>query len=215
MNTLVKIQLLRDPNSLSFNMKNLPFLSKRYALTMENLLRQVDCQITLPFWNFALHSKNIFKRRPGYHMWDKNGGFGSTKTHVKNGFCIEDGPFKWPNYKLPKFFVRKLDNTDRKTNICPNKPMKKSMRCNEMLENTFQPRCVTRSISHTENTPTYEQTYRLLHNKKTKFDRFELFVRNDCHASVHDNLGEYTSFSRNKAQLFSKLISKSKGLPRL
>ena len=170
---------------------------------MENLLRQVDCQITLPFWNFALHSKTLFKPSPSYHMWDEQGGFGTTRTHVKNGFCVEDGPFKWPTYKLPKFFVRKLNNTDRKMNICPDESIEASTRCNKILKHTFQPRCVTRSISHTEKTPTYEQTYRLLHNKKTKFYQFEEFVRNDCHASVHDNLGKYLSFPCNKTELCS------------
>lgn len=125
-------------------------------------------------------------------MWDAHGGFGSTKTHVKNGFCIEDGPFKWPQYKLPKFFVRKLNNTERKMNICPeNESMKKMIKCGKILNHTFRAQCVTRSISHgtDENTPTYEGTYRLMHDKSLTFDKFEEFVRNDCHASVHDNLG--------------------------
>ena len=158
---------------------------------MENLLRQVDCGITLPFWNFPLHSKRLFKRSPGYHMWDAKGGFGSTKTHVQNGFCIEDGAFKWPNYKLSKFFVKQLNNTDRKTNICPDTSYEVAEKCGRILEHTFQPRCITRSISFVEHTPTYENTYRLLHDKKTKFDVFEEYVRNQCHASVHDNLGKF------------------------
>ena len=171
---------------------------------MENLLRQVDCQITLPFWNFPLHSKTLFKRSPGYHMWDEQGGFGSTKTHIENGFCIEDGPFKWPNYKLPKFFVRKLNNNGRRANYCLYGSKKVSIRCNKILKHTFQPRCVTRAKSQIEKTPTYEQTYRLLHNNKTKFDQFEEFARNDCHASVHDNLGEYISFPWNKTDICSE-----------
>ena len=165
---------------------------------MENLLRQVDCGITLPYWNFPLHSKRLFKRSPGYHIWDAKGGFGSTKTQIQNGFCIEDGAFKWPNYKLPKFFVKQLNNTHRKTNICPDTSYEVAEKCGRILEHTFQPRCITRSISFVEHTPTYENTYRLLHDKKTKFDVFEEYVRNQCHASVHDNLGKFIIFSNEK-----------------
>ena len=155
---------------------------------MENLLRQVDCRITLPFWNVPLHSKTLYKRSPGYHMWDEHGGFGSTKTHVRNGFCIENGPFKWPQYKLPKFFVRKLKNKDR-MKICFKQP--RPVACNHILKHTFRSQCMTRSINQKENVSTYEQTYQLVHHKLLTFDKFVSFVLSDCHGSVHDNMGMY------------------------
>ena len=125
-------------------------------------------------------------------MWDAKGGLGSTKTHVKNGFCIEDGAFKWPNYKLPKFFVKQLNNTHRKIRFCRDTSSDLRKKCERILEHTFQPSCITRSIKFVEHMPTYEKTYILLHDKKTKYDVFEEFMRNKSHASVHDNLGKFT-----------------------
>ncbi|XP_066933122.1 uncharacterized protein [Clytia hemisphaerica] len=162
---------------------------RKYALMMENLLRQVDCRITLPFWNFALHSKHIYQRYPGYHMWDAHGGFGSTKTNLKGKFCIKDGPFRWPVFKLPQFFVNKINNTERRNGACPDTNAKIYQKCDRKLRKVFNPRCILRSVSHNEKTPSYEKTYRILHDPKTTFEKFEEFIRADCHASVHDNLG--------------------------
>jgi len=154
---------------------------------MENLLRLVDCRITIPFWNFPKHSDHIYKQKPGYHIFDNYGGFGSTVTSVKTGFCVNEGPVRWPEYKLPKFFARQLNNTARKEDLCPD--TKDYAKCTKELEKTFQPLCVTRSISALNKIPTYRQVYDMVNNPKRTYDEFELFVRDSCHASVHDNLG--------------------------
>ena len=71
------------------------FLTKtftyRYLLGFENLLRQVDCRVTVPMWNWALHSEYAWETRPNYHMWDNFGGFGGNGSAPD--FCVKYGHF--------------------------------------------------------------------------------------------------------------------------
>ena len=181
---------------------------------MENLLRQVNCQITIPFWNTPLNAKTLFEPSPGYHMWDVYGGFGSTDTRMKNGFTIETGTFKCTTYKNPTFFVNKLNQTARKFHIC-NVPhdtthysdfTTEQLECLKELNKTFHPECGARHkklhpIPY-DMTPSYEETYSLLHNKTLPFPIFEFFARNRTHAHIHDFLGRFLFSSPNHFFIF-------------
>ncbi|XP_047125486.1 uncharacterized protein LOC105843588 isoform X2 [Hydra vulgaris] len=63
---------------------------RSYILKFENLLRMIDCRVTIPVWNWASYSHVIWKSTPTYHMWDDDGGFGSDGD--KNiAYCVGKG----------------------------------------------------------------------------------------------------------------------------
>ena len=81
----------------------------RYLLLYEDLLRVIDCRVTIPYWNWARHSKHIWLVLPNYPMWSSFGGFGGTGDPNK-GFCVTDGPFNMEEYRVA---IPLLNVTDR------------------------------------------------------------------------------------------------------
>lgn len=161
----------------------------------------MDCRLTIPFWNFPLYAKHLFKRAPGYHMWDNVGGFGSTHTTIKNGFCVRTGPFKYPQWKLPMSFTWSINETDRYDTLCEETygdEKRKLAYCKARLSETFRPRCMTRLLHGLYKIPSYSKVYHTLHSSRTTFKKFERFLRITCHASIHDNMGMFTSIHFNE-----------------
>ncbi|XP_031558922.1 uncharacterized protein LOC116295280 [Actinia tenebrosa] len=68
---------------------------RAFLLKVENLLRSVDCRITLPYWDWTLISK--FPRPSTANIvWESLRGFGG--NGVGKDMCVENGPFgkeKW------------------------------------------------------------------------------------------------------------------------
>ena len=67
-----------------------------YILAYENILRKVDCRVTVPYWDWSLDSKNSFNS----DIWNSNlckytglGGNG-------NPSCVTTGPFATPGWQL-------------------------------------------------------------------------------------------------------------------
>ena len=73
-------------------------ISFRYVLLFENLLRTIDCRITVPYWNWARHYSRAWSVTPNYHMWDADGGFGGNGDPSR-GYCVTNGPFSFTKYK--------------------------------------------------------------------------------------------------------------------
>ena len=63
-----------------------------YMLTFENMVRQVDCRNTLPYWDWAFWSNAAWTEN--VHLWNSNDhGFGGNGD-PNRGYCVQDGPFR-------------------------------------------------------------------------------------------------------------------------
>ena len=68
-----------------------PFI--RYFLTeYENLLREVDCRITIPYWDWTAFAMKPYSSP----VWDNTYGFGNTAGAYS---CVTTGPFSFPGFK--------------------------------------------------------------------------------------------------------------------
>ena len=93
-----------------------------YILQFENLLRQVDCQVTVPYWHWsrAVESKNVFRNTHIKDVWfPAEHGLGGNGTEPKS--CVADGPFasdkwevsRWLEYRcLKRAFAMTPELTD-------------------------------------------------------------------------------------------------------
>ncbi len=63
-----------------------------YILAFENMLREVDCRITVPYWDWAFWSNAAWQKN--IHIWNNEdyglGGNGDPER----GYCVQDGPFR-------------------------------------------------------------------------------------------------------------------------
>ena len=67
-----------------------------FILQYENLLRQIDCRVTVPYWDWSLVGANPFSSS----IWNTGaGGFGG--NGVPGGSCVNTGPFRAAVWSLP------------------------------------------------------------------------------------------------------------------
>ena len=67
-----------------------------FILQYENLLRQIDCRVTVPYWDWSLVSGNPWSSG----VWKTtNDGFGG--NGVPGGRCVNSGPFRSGVWSLP------------------------------------------------------------------------------------------------------------------
>lgn len=67
-----------------------------FMLQYENLLRQIDCRITIPYWDWSLVAGNPFSSS----VWNTgNDGLGG--NGVPGGSCVRTGPFRQGVWSLP------------------------------------------------------------------------------------------------------------------
>ena len=72
---------------------------------MENLLREIDCKVTLPYWDWSRIGKNPWN---GSDIWSSGPyGLGGNGDELE-GFCVQDGMFRERKWKTP-FFNDNLD----------------------------------------------------------------------------------------------------------
>lgn len=63
-----------------------------YMLAFENMIREVDCRVTIPYWDWAFWSNVSWKNN--IHIWNSHDyGLGGNGDPEK-GYCVQDGPFK-------------------------------------------------------------------------------------------------------------------------
>ena len=69
-----------------------------YLLQFENLLRQVDPSVTLPYWDWSLNSQKLWEN--GTHdVWNNHPwGLGGNGSHPFG--CVEKGPFNKHEWRL-------------------------------------------------------------------------------------------------------------------
>ncbi|XP_078345456.1 tyrosinase-like [Oculina patagonica] len=63
-----------------------------YLIKFENLLRKIDCRITLPFWDWSRMAANWWRETDPSDVWN-SGDHGLGGNGVPPEDCVEDGPF--------------------------------------------------------------------------------------------------------------------------
>ena len=59
-----------------------------FLLEYENLLREIDCRITIPYWDWTVLPMNPYMSP----VWDPDSGFGDSSR--SNDSCVNNGPFR-------------------------------------------------------------------------------------------------------------------------
>jgi len=91
---LIKLHKDNFFNDIHFNAVFLPW-HRWYILQMENLLREVEPCITIPFWEWEMHGANSKLWTNDYPVWGAdNYKLGS----IASGGCVSDGPFAEASY---------------------------------------------------------------------------------------------------------------------
>ena len=67
-----------------------------FILQYENLLRKIDCRVTVPYWDWSLVSGDPWSS----HIW-KTGNDGLGGNGVPGGRCVNSGPFRSGVWSLP------------------------------------------------------------------------------------------------------------------
>ena len=66
----------------------------------ENLLRRIDCRVTIPYWNWSKKTHHWWRGSGNEDLWNSGdhglGGDGS--VHSEN--CVENGPFSKDKWRL-------------------------------------------------------------------------------------------------------------------
>ena len=62
---------------------------------LENLLLEIDCRVTVPYWDVGLGWKDFYK----LPMWNADAGGGNG---TGEDLCVKTGLWGKSNYKLPK-----------------------------------------------------------------------------------------------------------------
>ena len=67
-----------------------------YMLEYENLLRMIDCRITVPYWDWSIWAHNPW----GDHVWHPSSrGMGGNGDH-RSDHCVQNGPFRQAVWQL-------------------------------------------------------------------------------------------------------------------
>ena len=68
-----------------------------YLLQLENLLRRINCRITVPYWDWSLESQGW----QNSIIWNAVCGFGGNGDQSTNGRLVTTGPFRWQIWTQP------------------------------------------------------------------------------------------------------------------
>ena len=70
-----------------------------YVVQWENLLRKIDCRITLPFWDWSRMATNWWRETDPTDVWN-SGNHGLGGNGVPPEHCVEHGPFRKDMWNL-------------------------------------------------------------------------------------------------------------------
>ena len=70
-----------------------------YLVQWENLLRKIDCRLTIPFWDFSRVATSWWRETDPVDFW-KSGEHGLGGNGVPPEGCVEDGPFGKDEWNL-------------------------------------------------------------------------------------------------------------------
>ena len=165
----------------------------------ENLLREADCRVTLPFWDWSYWSENPWKI--GLHIWrDDELGLGGNGVKEKD-YCVQSGPFNasvWA-HPAPEKITSVLQSVDNLNGICYTRE----------YGGKHKP-CLRRSFSHLPaNLAVVLDTISI---PCSHFEKFDKSVREDFHNDIHNEIGtkpfKYVNpFMKTRRKCFHKEIS--------
>lgn len=136
-----------------------------FILLYENLLRRVDCRVTVPYWDWSRVSGDPFRTNPTDLWHSGNAGFGGNGV-APNG-CVQTGPFRESIWSLPPPPAG-----------APTEP---------------GPRCLRRRFNG--NPPDLVAVNRVLQINLVNFTDFELLLRINLHDVVHCLIGGTMCFN--------------------
>lgn len=75
-----------------------------YLFIFENLLRHVDCRVTVPYWNWAraVSRKRLWRHTGIRDIWNSGSHGVGGNGNSRNG-CVRTGPFRTGKWSLPKW----------------------------------------------------------------------------------------------------------------
>ncbi|XP_022801515.1 uncharacterized protein LOC111339187, partial [Stylophora pistillata] len=136
-----------------------------FILLYDNLLRRVDCRVTVPYWDWSRVSGDPFRTNPTDLWHSGNAGFGGNGV-APNG-CVQTGPFRESIWSLPPPPAG-----------APTEP---------------GPRCLRRRFNG--NPPDLVAVNRVLQINLVNFTDFELLLRINLHDVVHCLIGGTMCFN--------------------
>lgn len=127
-----------------------------FTLLYENLLRRVDCNFTVAYWDWSSVSANPFSTENSKDLWHTaNTGFGG--NGVGSYSCVQTGPFREANWSIVPLPANSLPEPG--------------------------PRCLARRFNG--NPPDSVAVQEVLTIPASNFTDFELMLRVNLHDVVH------------------------------
>nr|XP_012559473.1 tyrosinase [Hydra vulgaris] len=153
---------------------------RKYLLGYENLLRLIDCSLTVPVWNWAYFSEIAWNQASDYHMWDEDGGFGGN-GNAKKGFCVDNGEFQVGKWQPLRYSSDISIRTCRINEIIDEK-------CLNTTEISAFKSCLRRRFHG--KLPEYNIVLKIIDSVEDLLS-FELVTRSYWHSLLHNIIGGY------------------------
>ncbi|XP_065062000.1 hemocyanin 2-like isoform X3 [Rhopilema esculentum] len=146
-----------------------------YILQMENLLREIDCSVTLPYWDWSFVGNDPWQSEG---IWSEGSyGLGGNGSET-NGFCVSSGMFQHPKWKTPYF----NDNLDI---VLSTIDIYGDLEEDEVLPNLSD--CLRRYFDG--HLPDSLHVQRALGLPPENFTDFDLNLRVNYHDTIHNAVG--------------------------
>lgn len=149
---------------------------RNYILQMENLLREIDCTITLPYWDWSYVGHDPWNASD---IWS-NGTYGlGGNGDAAQGFCVQSGLFREQKWRTP-FFNDNLDIVLSTIDIY-----------DDIDDDTVKPKlsdCLRRFFDG--RVPDTVHVERALDIPADNFKDFDINLRINYHDIVHNAIGE-------------------------
>ena len=83
-----------DAQSLDYKTSHFFVWSRYFMIEYENLLQEVDCRITIPYYDWSVFSMSPYSSP----VWNDETGFG--KSSRPSDYCVDSGPFQVDQFFL-------------------------------------------------------------------------------------------------------------------
>ena len=144
---------------------------------MENLLREIDCSVTLPYWDWSFVGNDPWQSSG---IWGEGSyGLGGNGSET-NGFCVSSGMFQHPKWKTPYF----NDNLDI---VLSTIDIYGDLEEDEVLPNLSD--CLRRYFDG--YLPDSLHVQRALRLPPENFTDFDVNLRVNYHDTIHNAVGEF------------------------